>query len=106
MKGLSGFCRAWSGSSGKDLNSETLLGLTLCPWKRRKMLFCTENKWVTDSSHWDPLAHKFLFLKKRKKIPQAASPALKSLNLNFNLQIPARLGVHSGLGGTAPAGTV
>ena len=70
MKGLSGFFRAQSGSSGKDLNSETLLGLTLCPWKRRKMLFGTESKWVTDSSHWDPLAHKFFFLKKRKKSPR------------------------------------
>lgn len=59
-----------------------------------------------DSSHWDPLAHEFFFLKKKKKkIPQA-SPALKSLNVNFNLQIPARLGVHSGLGGTVRAGTV
>lgn len=58
MKGLSGFCWAQSGSRWE--RSE--LRDPLCPWKRRKMLFYMESKQVRDSSHWDPLAHRFFFL--------------------------------------------
>lgn len=53
MKGL-GILQGLVGLQWERSELRALMGLTLCPWKRRKMLFCTENKWVTDSSHWDP----------------------------------------------------
>ena len=103
MKGLLGFCRARSGFRWERSELRDPLGPNSLPLEEKKNVILHKSKRVTDSSHWDHLAHEFFFLK--KKIPQA-SPALKSLYLNFNLQIPAKLGVHSGLGGTARAGTV
>lgn len=69
MKGLSRILQGLVGLQWEDLNSETLLGLTLCPWKKKNVILHGEQMGHRLIS-LGPLGTQILFLKKRKKIPR------------------------------------
>ena len=81
--------------AGKHLNSETFSGPDSSPWEGKKTIILHREQTVQRLISLGTLGA-WIFLPYQKTTARESS-TFKSLTLNFNLQIPARLGVNSGL---------